>query len=354
MTAAAETELKPDPEDSAEAAGLRYVHDDRPGITRRRSGEGFSYRDAKGEAVTDPRTLARIKSLAIPPAWEGVWICPLARGHIQATGRDARGRKQYRYHPRWTVARDEAKYGRVVAFGRALPSLRARVDADLGLRGLPREKVLAAVVRLLDETMVRVGNDEYAKQNGSYGLTTILNHHAKVEGSTVRLRFIGKSGVKHDVGVRDRRIAAVVRRCQELPGHELFGYLDDDGQERDVGSDDVNEYLREVTGQPFTAKDFRTWGGTVEAAVLLSKCERCETATKAKRCVAEIIKRVAKRLRNTPAVCRRCYVHPAVIEGFGDGTLHEAMGAPVKLDGLRDDERAVLGMLESIGARAAA
>ncbi|MEZ4411079.1 MAG: DNA topoisomerase IB [Polyangiales bacterium] len=354
MTVAVDVEVKPDPEDSAEAAGLRYVHDDRPGITRHRRGKGFTYRDAKGEAVTDARTLARIKSLAIPPAWESVWICPLARGHIQATGRDARGRKQYRYHPQWREARDEAKYGRMVAFGRALPALRERVDADLGLRGLPREKVLAAVVRLLDETMVRVGNDEYAKDNASYGLTTILNRHAKVEGSKVRFRFVGKSGVKHDVGLRDRRIAAVVKKCQHLPGHELFGYVDEEGVERDVGSDDVNAYLREVTGQPFTAKDFRTWGGTVEAAVLLSKCDRCETATAAKRCVADIIKRVAKRLRNTPAVCRKCYVHPKVIEGFGDGTLHEAMGAPVKLDGLRDDERAVLGMLEAIETRAAA
>jgi DNA topoisomerase-1 len=252
-----------DPEATAEEAGLRYVSDAMPGIRRRRAGRGFTYAGTDGRRLTDRRVLARIRALAIPPAWTDVWICPIARGHLQATGRDARGRKQYRYHARWREVRDEAKYGRMVAFGQALPRIRRRVEADLALPGLPRERVLAAVVRLLEKTAVRVGNEEYARENRSFGLTTLRNRHAEVGTSRIRFRFRGKGGKETEVELNDRRLARIVARCQELPGQALFTYLDEDGEPRTVDSADVNEYLREISGEEFTAKDFRTWAGTV-------------------------------------------------------------------------------------------
>ena len=250
---------------AAREAGLRYSTDSRPGWTRHRAGRGFSYRDTDGSTIRDAETIARIRALAIPPAWTDVWICPWPNGHLQATGRDARGRKQYRYHARWRARRDTDKFDRMLAFAKALPRIRKRCDADLARRGLPREKVLAAVVRLLELTLIRVGNDEYARLNRSFGLTTLRDRHVRVERSAIRFRFRGKSGKQHEVGLRDRRLARVVRTCQELPGQELFQYVDEDGLVRDVTSDDVNDYLRQVGGGAFTAKDFRTWAGTVLA-----------------------------------------------------------------------------------------
>jgi DNA topoisomerase-1 len=319
---------EPDARTLALDAGLRYVNDGAPGIRRRKAGKGFAYVAPGGSRVTDPETLARIRALAIPPAWTDVWICPDERGHVQATGRDARGRKQYRYHPRWRATRDATKYARAVRFGEALPRIRARVARDLARAGLPREKVLAAVARLLDATALRIGNAEYARENGSFGLTTMRNHHADVRGSRVRMRFRGKAGKVREVELADPRVARVVRRCQELPGQELFGYVDEAGEVRDVTSTDVNAYLREVAGEDFTAKDFRTWAGTVLAAGELAREPR-----RGKRAVARAIARVAERLGNTPAVCRKCYVHPAVVEAFLRG------------DSLQADERAVLRLL---------
>ncbi len=255
-----------DPQQSAISAGLRYVTDTRPGITRKRAGRGFHYTMPDGQSAHDRDTLARIKSLVIPPAWTDVWICPTPKGHIQATGRDARGRKQYRYHPKWREVRDETKYDRMIAFGRALPTIREQLDRDLSLRGLPREKVLATVVRLLETTLIRVGNEAYARTNRSFGLTTMRNRHVSVDGSQLRFKFKGKSGKMHSIGIRDRRLAAIVKRCQELPEQELFEYLADDGTRHTIDSSDVNAYLKEAGGDDFTAKDFRTWAGTVLAA----------------------------------------------------------------------------------------
>ena len=263
---AAELSSAPSPA-IAKAAGLRYVSDARPGITRRRAGKAFAYRNAEGRTVRDPETLRRIRSLAIPPAWTEVWICPQESGHIQATGRDARGRKQYRYHPDWRTVRDEAKYSRMLAFGEKLPRIRRRVAADMRRRGMTREKVLATIVRLLETTLIRVGNDEYAQQNGSFGLTTLHNRHAKVRGGQIQFEFRGKSGKRHRIDLRDPHLARLVRRCQELPGQDLFGYVAEDGAVRDVTSDDVNAYLREIAGEEFSAKDFRTWAGTVLASL---------------------------------------------------------------------------------------
>ncbi|HVM45820.1 MAG TPA: DNA topoisomerase IB, partial [Candidatus Thermoplasmatota archaeon] len=294
---------------AAKAAGLRYVSDAQPGIERVKRGSGFAYlRD--GKPVRDEETLARIRKLAIPPAWTDVWICPSENGHLQATGRDARGRKQYRYHPKWRELRDEAKYHRVLAFGRALPKIRARAARDLRREGLPREKVLAAIVHLLDTTFMRVGNDEYRRSNGSHGLTTLQDHHARIGRGKVVFAFRGKAGKEHSIEVEDARLARIVKHCQDLPGQELFQYLDEEGEVRDVGSADVNEYLRDITGEDFTAKDFRTWAGTVLAAVALQEVATYETKAEAKRNVTAAIERVAKRLGNTPAVCRKCYVHP--------------------------------------------
>jgi DNA topoisomerase-1 len=340
-----------DPVASAKVAGLRYTPDDRPGIRRIRCGKGFRYLDPDGRPVRDAETLGRIRSLAIPPAWTGVWICPHSNGHLQATGRDARGRKQYRYHPRWRAVRDETKYDRLIAFGLALPRIRARVEADLSRPGLPRPKVLATVVRLLETTLIRVGNEEYARENGSFGLTTLRNRHVQVNGTTVQFAFRGKSGVRHRIDVNDRRLARVVRRCRDLPGQLLFQYQDEDGTLRGVDSEDVNEYLREVAGEEFTAKDFRTWGGTVLATPALLAFEAAGSEAQARRNVAAAIEAVAHRLGNTAAVCRKCYVHPAVIDAYLDGSLQalrDRLGqpAPDQATGLGADEQAVLEFLQ--------
>ncbi len=310
---------RPDPTQSAAEAGLRYVSDASPGITRRRAGKGWSYRRPDGEKVADARTLARIKALAIPPAWTSVWIAPSPNAHVQATGRDAKGRKQYRYHARWSQVRDESKYEHMVEFGNALPLIRERVDADLALRGLPRQKVLAAVVRLLETTLIRIGNDQYAKENKSFGLTTMRDRHADITGSTVTFSFTGKSGVDHTIELRDRRLAKVVRSCQDLPGQQLFQYVDEDGNRQSIDSADVNAYLREISGRDFTAKDFRTWAGTILAAEALAGFDVDADARTARSNIVAAIENVAKQLGNTPTICRKCYVHPAVIDAYLDG-----------------------------------
>lgn len=310
---------------AARSANLRYVSDQSAGITRKRSGKTFAYFNSHGRKVTDAATLGRVKSLVIPPAWTDVWICPSSHGHIQATGRDARGRKQFRYHPRWTAVRDEAKYERVISFAKVLPKIRRTIARHIKLPGLPREKVLASVVSLLEKTLIRVGNDEYAKNNNHFGLTTIRDHHAKVNGHKIAFRFVGKSGVKREIDLESPVLAKIVKNCQDLPGQELFAYLDDDGKPRDVKSSDVNDYLREIAGDEFTAKDFRTWAGTVLAAAALREFETFDSKTQAKKNVVAAIERVAQRLGNTRSVCRKCYVHPAVLDSYLDGTLAKSL-----------------------------
>jgi DNA topoisomerase I len=305
--------------EAAEDAGLRYVSDDQPGFSRRRRGEEFEYLDQKGKPIRDEQRLLRIKRLAIPPAWTDVWICPSPTGHIQATGRDARRRKQYRYHERWREMRDENKYDRLITFGKAFPKIRRRIKKDLALSGLPREKVLATIVQLLERSLIRVGNEEYARENKSFGLTTMQDRHVNVKGSKLRFRFRGKSGRQHEVDVTDRRIARIVSKLQDLPGQSLFQYLDDEGNGRDITSQDVNEYLREITGEDFTAKDFRTWAGTVLTAVALGKLGASETKRQAKANIKHAIGAVAEILGNTPAICRQCYIHPAVVEAYLNG-----------------------------------
>ncbi|MBC6983684.1 DNA topoisomerase IB [Caulobacter sp. 17J80-11] len=305
-----------------------YVDDLGPGIRRRRAGSGFSYRGPDGETVRDPDTLGRIRRLAIPPAWEDVWICPDPRGHIQATGRDQKGRKQYRYHPDWSAARAETKYGRMAAFGQALPQVRERIDADLGRRGPVREKILATVVRLLELTLIRVGNREYARANRSYGLTTLEKRHLDVDGSALAFHFKGKSGVHHQTSVRDRRLARILRDLQHLPGQHLFKYRDEEGALVSVESADVNAYIREIAGEEFSAKDFRTWAGTVSAARALRLEPPPSTKTEAKHVVTRCVKAVSGVLGNTPAVCRSAYVHPAVLEAYVDGRLAEVLPDP--------------------------
>ena len=335
---------------STTAPGLRHSTDRRPGITRRRSGRGFSYRDAEGNVVRDRETLARIRSLAIPPAWTDVWICPYPNGHLQATGRDAKGRKQYRYHPRFRRGRDAAKFERLVAFANALPAIRSRVDEDLARPGLPKERVLAAVVRLLELTLIRVGNEEYARLNRSFGLTTLRDRHADVEGSSIRFRFRGKSGRQHEVGLRDRRLAAIVRKCRDLPGQELFQYVARDGEPIDVGSDDVNDYLRSIAPD-VTAKDFRTWAGTVLAFRALRALDRPATDGQAKKNVVAAIRETAELLGNTPAVCRQAYVHPVVVDAYLDdrlrgALLHAAEESPTPPIGTTEaEEQAVVELL---------
>ncbi|MGN6625687.1 MAG: DNA topoisomerase IB [Tepidisphaeraceae bacterium] len=306
---------------AAKDAGLVYVNDSKPGIRRLRRGKAFTYVGVDGRRVTDPDTELRIKALVIPPAWEDVWICTLPNGHLQATGRDERGRKQSRYHAKFREARDSAKYDRVLKFAAALPKIRGRVKRDLALPGMPKQKVLAAIVSLLEKTLIRVGNERYAKSNRHFGLTTIHNNHAKVRGSTVQFRFVGKSGVNREVDLQSPRLAAIVRKCQELPGQDLFAYVDEKGSAHDVKSTDVNDYLQSVTGQPFTAKDFRTWAGTVLAATALKEFEAFDSNTQAKRNVVKAIEHVAERLGNTKAVCRKCYVHPVILESYLDGSL---------------------------------
>ena len=348
-----------DPRDAAEFAGLRYVSDARPGIRRRKIGTGFSYTRADGSKLTEKDVLSRIKSLAIPPAWTDVWICPFKNGHVQATGRDAKGRKQYRYHLLFREVRESTKYGHVVAFADALPMIRDTVKKHMALRGLPREKVLATVVHLLETTLIRVGNDEYAEQNNSYGLTTLKNRHVAVDGNEVRFRFTGKSGKQWSLRVKDRRIAKIIKACQELPGQELLQYVDEAGNCQDVASGDVNDYLREITGKDITAKDFRTWAGTVLAAMALSELESFDSAAQAKRNLRAAIEKVAGRLGNTPTICRKCYVHPEVMDSYLDGQL--VLGLKEKAESelrgevanLKPEEAAVLALLRSRLAREA-
>ncbi|WDA13618.1 DNA topoisomerase IB [Paracoccus marcusii] len=305
-----------DPEDAAISAGLTYVNDDMPGITRQRSGKGFSYKGPDGRTITDKAERKRLASLAIPPAYVDVWICPDPRGHIQATGRDAKGRKQYRYHPEFRELRDSSKYDRMLDFARGLPQLRAQVDADMSRRGLPVEKVLATIVFLLENTMIRVGNTRYARENKSHGLTTLRMRHVTLDGNQVRFKFKGKSGKEWNLGLRDRRVARIIRAVQEIPGQHLFQYVDDDGARRQVTSTEVNDYLRQITGRQVTAKDFRTWTGTVLAALALAEYEKADSEAAAKRNVRDAIESVAARLGNTPTICRQCYVHPQIIDAY--------------------------------------
>ena len=342
----------PDVKAVARSAGLRYVTDTSAGITRHAEANGFSYLDPHGQLLTDEDTLVRIRKLAIPPAWTDVWICKLDNGHLQATGRDAKKRKQYRYHARWRSLRDEVKYERMIKFGQALPDIRRRVDAALSLPGLPRDKVLATVVYLLQATMMRIGNEEYARTNKSFGLTTLRSRHVKVEGRAVQFRFRGKSGVFHDITVQDKRLARIICRIRDLPGQELFQYLDADGTTHTIGSAEVNEYLREITGEDYTAKDFRTWSGTVLAALALREFEKFDSETQAKKNIVRAIESVAERLGNTPSICRKCYVHPAVIDSYLDGTMLEALRLRTEqalagdLHALQPDEAAVVALLQ--------
>jgi len=308
-------------EADAERAGLTYVSDEDPGLGRVTRGTGFAYRDARGRAIRDRDTTARIRRLAIPPAWTDVWICPSADGHIQATGRDARGRKQYRYHPEFMKARDATKYQRILDFAHALPAIRRRVSRDMAKPGLPFEKVVATVVHLLDSTLIRVGNADYARQNGSFGLTTLRDRHVAVERGALRFEFKGKSNKTWRLKLSDRRAARIVKSCQDLPGQHLFQFVDDDGSRRAVGSADVNRWLRDVSGRDITAKDFRTWAGTVLAAIALREFEAVDSDATAKANVREAIERVARRLGNTPTICRKCYVHPEILTSYLDGAL---------------------------------
>ncbi len=343
-----------EPAESAEAAGLHYVSDEMRGIRRRRVGRGFAYRDAAGAPVRDPAVLRRIRSLAVPPAWTDVWISPDPRGHLQATGRDARGRKQYRYHPAFREVREGTKYQHLIAFARALPAIRARVAEHMALRGLPREKVLATIVDLLETTLIRVGNAEYARDNRSYGLTTLANTHIQVNGTALRFRFKGKGGKTWQLQVKDRRVAKVVRACQELPGQQLFEYRDEAGEIHGVTSSDVNAYLKEISGLEITAKDFRTWAGTVHAALALREIGPGRSATETKRQLRSAIAQVAERLGNTVAICRKCYIHPDVVGRYLDGRLELTAPAADKPEGLAPEEAAVLSFLAAAAAEAEA
>jgi DNA topoisomerase-1 len=335
---------------AAEEAGLQYVSDERPGYRRKAKGKHFSYFDSQGKPIRDEQRLFRVKRLAIPPAWTDVWICPSPNGHIQATGRDARGRKQYRYHERWREVRDENKFDRLAQFAKALPNIRRRVTQDMKLQGLPRQKVLATIVRLLERTFIRIGNEEYARENKSFGLTTMKNRHVRVKGTQVRFRFRGKSGRPHEVDIADRRVAKVIAKCQDLPGQDLFQYLDEEGDVQSVTSQDVNDYLRQIAGADFTAKDFRTWGGTVLAAIALSTQEAFQTKKEAKSNIKTAICAVAEFLGNTAAVCRKCYVHPLIVEAYLDQTPIAGLngaGKKLKQPDLRAAERAVLKFLHA-------
>ena len=339
--------------DAAEGAGLRYVNDDRPGYTRKSKGDDFEWLDTEGKVIRDEQRLLRLKRLAIPPAWTDVWVCPAPNGHIQATGRDARGRKQYLYHERWREVRDENKYDRIISFGKALPKIRRRVAKDLKLPGLPRNKVLATVVQLLESTFIRIGNEEYARENKSFGLTTMKDRHVEVKGAKLRFRFRGKSGREHEIDVTDRRTAKIISKLQDLPGQDLFQYLDDDGKRCDISSQDVNEYLREITGEDFSAKDFRTWAGTVLTAIALNAQEKFENKKQAQANIKTAISAVATILGNTPAICRKCYVHPAVFETYLDqksidGLKQMTEDVLEKEDvDLRSSETAILKFLKS-------
>jgi DNA topoisomerase I len=342
-----------DPKEAAESVGLRYVSDARPGIHRKKVGSGFTYVRPDRSKLIEREIIKRIKALAVPPAWTDGWICPFADGHIQATGRDMKGRKQYRYHARFREVREGTKYEHVVAFADALPAIRERVKEHMSLRGLSREKVLATVVHLLETTLIRVGNDDYAKQNNSYGLTTLKNRHVAVEGNEVRFRFTGKSGKQWSLQVKDRRIAKIIKACQELPGQELLQYVDEVGNHQDVTSSDVNDYLKEITGKDVTAKDFRTWAGTVLAAMALHEFESFDSAAQAKRNLRAAIEKVAGKLGNTPTICRKCYVHPEVLNSYMDGKLilelKEKAESELRTEvqNLKPEEAAVLALLRS-------
>jgi DNA topoisomerase-1 len=352
VRARAKANLPTDPVQSAIIAGLRYVTDTGSGIMRRRAGRGFTFLDAHGRVLREKSHIQRIQSLAIPPAWNRVWICSSPNGHLQAVGYDVRGRKQYRYHPLYRQVRNHTKFSRMVDFGKSLPGIRKRVRADLTLPGLPREKVLATVVRLLETTCMRIGNVEYAKENESFGLTTLHDRHAKFGNGTVRFRFRGKSGLEHEVEIHDSRLAKIVKQCQDLPGYELFQYVADDGKPCVVDSSDVNSYLREITGQDFTAKDFRTWAGTVECALALEDIGPFASDTEGKKNVVAAIKTAAKRLGNRPATCRNYYVHPAVLDSYMDGTLLPAMKGSKEhtsnseTAGLRREELCIMAVIE--------
>ena len=337
-----------DPAGSAEAAGLHYVSGEGPCIRRRRHGRGFVYLDADGQRVDDPEVRARIDALVIPPAWTDVWICPSAQGHIQATGRDDQGRKQYLYHSEWERVRNETKFNRMIVFAEALPGIRGRCGEDLARRNLSREKVLATVVTLLDRTLIRIGNSEYARRNSSFGLTTLRDRHVDVDGTSVTFTFTGKSGKKHQIEFADRRLARIVRRCRDIPGYELFQYYDEDGNRATVDSASVNEYIRAIAGADFTAKDFRTWGGSVHAALVLEELGPASSATNAKRKLSQMARAVGERLGNTPAVCRAYYIHPAIIDAFEAGTFHDAWErhlSRAKGNGLEPEESALLALL---------
>ena len=336
---------------AAEEAGLQYVSDERPGYRRKAKGKDFEYFETEGRPIRDEQRLLRIRRLAIPPAWTDVWICPSPNGHIQATGRDARRRKQYRYHERWREVRDENKFERLAHFAKALPNIRRRVAQDLKLPGLPREKVLATIVRLLERTFIRIGNEEYARENKSFGLTTLKNRHVKVRGAQVRFRFRGKSRIQHEVDISDRRAAKVIAKCQDLPGQDLFQYVDPEGKVQDVTSQDVNDYLRQIAGEDFSAKDFRTWGGTVLAAIALARQEQFQTKKQAKANIKTAICAVAELLGNTPSVCRKCYIHPIIVEAYLNRTriagLNGGGKGELKAPNLRGAERAVLKFLRT-------
>ncbi len=341
-----------DPAQAAAAIDLKYVTDHSPGIRHKKVGTGFTYIDARGKPIRDEQTLRRIKALVIPPAWTEVWICPDTTGHLQATGFDVRGRKQYRYHARFREVRDQTKYTRMLDFARTLPKIRKRVERDLKRPGLPREKVLAAVVKLLETTLIRVGNDEYAKSNRSFGLTTLQDKHARVNGSKIRFEFKGKSGVEHDIDLTDPRLARIVKQCQDLPGQELLQYVDETGTVRDIGSADVNQYIHEIAGEEFTAKDFRTWAGTVLATMALQELKAFDSQAQAKKNIVRAVETVAEKLGNTKAVCRKCYIHPAVIESYVDGTMirtltkHARTKLTKEVKSLKPEEAMVLTLLQ--------
>jgi DNA topoisomerase I len=340
-------------QEAAQEAGLTYVSDEDRGLSRERHGDGFRYLKPNGDPVTDDATLDRIRRLAIPPAWTDVWICAKANGHLQATGRDARGRKQYKYHPQFREVRESNKYEHMLEFARALPAIRAKLAEHMALRGLPREKVLATVVHLLESTLIRVGNDDYARENKSYGLTTLRNPHVSVEGSQLRFRFKGKSGKSWQLQLKDRRVAKIVKACQELPGQKLFEYLDENGEGREVTSADVNAYLREITGSDITAKDFRTWAGTVMAALALREFETFDSQASAKKNLRAAIESVASRLGNTPTICRKCYIHPEILSAYTEGGLMLQVKQKAEselrenLGALKPEEAAVLALLEA-------
>jgi DNA topoisomerase-1 len=342
-------EQRKDPVLSAKQAGLRYVSDEQPGIRREKNGRDFQFINSTGRAIKDENEIRRIRKLAIPPAWTDVWICPDPNGHLQATGRDDRGRKQHRYHPRWREVRDETKYNRMIDFAKALPKIRQRTARDLAKSGLPLEKVLATVVRILETGVIRVGNEEYAKQNNSFGLTTMRDRHVRVRGGAMRFEFRGKSGKMHKIELEHPRLAKVVKNCQDIPGQELFQYLDDDGERRKISSNDVNDYIREITGGDFTAKDFRTWAGTVLAAMALREVEKAETKAQQKKNITAAIERVASRLGNTPTICKKCYIHPFVLDAYMDGSLlaqAAVQRARSSKHGLNAEEAMVLALLK--------